>query len=150
MQIVEEMKKQVVIALKSKDEITKNILRFALSEIAALENQANQGGKPLTDGQIQKIIKKIIDGNTELLTHIKVDDIERLQKLGKENEILEEYLPKMLSIDVIDEKLTPYVAQILESKSVGQATGIAMKFFKEWGDSVDGNDVKSVVEKLRS
>lgn len=150
MQIVSQMKSRVVEAMKSKDEITKNILRFALSEIAALENQASQGGKSLTDGQIQKIIKKIIDGNAELLTHIKVDDVDRLQKLGKENEILEEYLPKMLSVDVIDQKLTPYVSQILESKNVGQATGIAMKLFKEWGDSVDGNDVKSVVEKLRS
>jgi hypothetical protein len=37
----------------------------------------------------------------------------------------------------------------LAAKSSGQAVGVAMKYFKEQGAFVDGNDVKVVVEEMR-
>lgn len=147
MTLVEDMKKRVIESMKSKDEVTRDVLRVAISDIDAAANTKEQGGKPLTDGQIQKIIANIIKGNTETLQYATGA---MKEKLEKENQILEAYIPKTASVAEITEKLESLKPKILEAKSSGQATGIAVKYLKEQGLTADGNDVRAVVEQIRT
>lgn len=183
MSFVDGVKESVKESMKSGDVVKRDILRVLLSDIGAQENTAAQGGKPLTMGQIQKVIAKLIAGNTETLntrltpTSEEIDavlmgatsmggaqmggdglvlgklamslDDPRRAKLEKENQILESLLPKSLTEEEIAVRLESLKTTIKEAKSVGQATGLAMKVFKDAGDTVDGNVVKTVVEKFR-
>jgi len=148
MTLVQEIKNQVVAAMKSKDDIARNLLRCVLGEVSTLEGSANQAGKPVSDEQVCKIIRKVQAGNLETLQH--VGSMENVKaNLERENQILESFLPKLLTADEIKAKLSAVTDQIKASKGVGQAVGIAMKLFKESGDAVDGNEVKKAVEELR-
>lgn len=147
MTIVESMKKRVIESMKNKDTITRDILRVAISDIDALANTSSQGGKPLSDGQIQKVISNIMKGNTETLQYASGD---LKAKLERENEILENYIPKSASLDEIESKLNLFREQIVGAKNSGQAIGLSVKFLKEQGVTADGNDVRVIVEKLRA
>jgi hypothetical protein len=58
-------------------------------------------------------------------------------------------LPQTLSEVEVMDCLEPLEADIMSVKSDGQATGIAMKFFKERGAQVDGKIVTGVVKNIR-
>ena len=143
--LIQTMKDRVIAAMKSQNEIEKNILRVALAECSAIESSPTQGGKELSDQQVHKVFRKLIQSNTETIGYSSGDG---KLKLEEENRILNEFLPQFLSREDIKQKLSSIADQIEVAKG-GQAVGIAMKFFKTSGDSVDGNDVKSVVEEIQ-
>jgi uncharacterized protein YqeY len=147
MTLQEQLKARIQTAMRSGNVIERDILRVVVGEINTLENSSPQNGKQLTTDQIYKIIRKLVIGNTETLQHQTGD---RVTVLEQQNVILESLLPKLLSEDEIRFKLTELYNQIVACKSVGQACGLAMKHFKEQGDSVDGNAVKAVVESIKT
>jgi len=137
MSLPERLKQELKEAMFAKNEWKKNILRVVLGEVE--RNQ--QGNRPVTDEQVVKIIRKIVQSNVETLNN--TPEGERKQMLETENAILNELLPKQLTQDEIRAKLQT------QSLPPGKAAmGVAMKFFKEQGEFVDGNDVKAVVESL--
>lgn len=147
--LVQEIKDKLKKAMFDHDEVAKNVLRVVLGEVGTLESSAGQGGKVVTEDQIQKIIRKVILANTETSQYLKDGDL-RKPILIRENEILDEFLPSLLDVAQITEKLTLVADEIKGAKSAGQAVGVAMKFFKQSGDAVDGNDVKKVVDLMRT
>lgn len=135
------MKDNLKKAMFEKDEIKKNILRVALGEVGQLEMSKQQGNKPVSDEQIAKILRKLLQSNLETLENTPVGD--RRHILESENIILDSLLPKQLTQDEIRAKL-----EGVDLPAGKAAMGVAMKLFKEQGDFVDGNDVKAVVESL--
>jgi uncharacterized protein YqeY len=144
MGLVVTLRERLKNAMKSKNEIERNIFRLTLSEVELVQNSSSQGGKDLTEDQILKIIRKVIGNNNETLQF----PCNNQEVLREENRILSEFLPTLLSLDDIRSKLVGN-EDIKSAKSDGQAVGIAIKFFKASNDSVDGNDVKIVVEEIR-
>ena len=151
MSLVEVMRDKVKVAMKSGNVVEKSILKLILGDCDTLLNSAQQGGKPLTDEQVSKIIRKIILSNNETLQDERCKNLSEDKKLIilKENEILESLLPKLLTQDQIREKISSIEADIKSAKSEGQAVGVAMKLLKQSNEAVDGNDVKAVVITLR-
>jgi uncharacterized protein YqeY len=156
-ELVKKIKEQITAALKAKDDVTKNVLRTVLGEVGSIEMSANQAGKPISDEQVCKVIRKVQQANTETLQHLRAsvegkplltEPTAQAALLEKENQILESFLPKLLTLDEIKAKLSG-LAEIKEAKNAGQAVGLAMKHLKAAGDAVDGNDVKKAVEELR-
>lgn len=141
-----KLKSDLKDAMKSGDSVKKDILRVVISEVNSLEMTPQYANKSLPDEQVYKIINKLVQSNTETLKH---SNPERTVILTRENEILNSYLPKQLSQTEIQEILVG-LNDLKLAKNVGQATGLAMKYLKEQGCFVDGNDVKTVVSNLIS
>lgn len=142
--LIETIKERIKVAMYAKNEIEKNVLRVILGE-AQQKNVSK-------DEEIHKIIKKVMEGNTETLNVLPEGD-SRKDALSRENAILGEMLPKTWSLMEIEAFFLnsdlPEYEQIQEAKSEGQAMGVAMKALKKAGAPVDAKDVTAFVKKAR-
>lgn len=143
--LTDEIRKQMVDALKAKDTVRKDILKTTLGEIQTAE--ARSSG-PLGEDDAQKVVKKLIKSIDESLDVIR-DQVTR-EKLEREKQILEDLLPRALSVDEIVAALAPVEGAIRSAKADGPATGIAMKTLKAAGANVDGRAVTEAVQRIRS
>lgn len=141
MTLKERIKADILTATKAKDNATKNTLKVVLGEVDTQEGR----GKTLTDEQIYGVIRKVLQGVEEMLTY-KPGDTALLQ----EKTTLSKLLPAQLNRDDILDKLIDKVDEIKNAKADGQATGIAMKYFKENKLVVDGTLVADVIKQLRN
>lgn len=141
MTLKETIRKQILEATKARMEDQKNVLKVVLGEI---DTQESRTGKPFSDDDCCRVVRKVLQGIEEMLTYKPNDE-----KLKTEKECLNALLPKQLSKEDVLTALTEKLGEIKTAKSEGQATGIAMKFFKEKGVSVDGNIAKEVVATIR-
>jgi len=139
MSLTNQIRDDVKTAMKSRDDVRRNILRVVLGDV---ETQESRTGKALEDEQVHKVIRKIIAGNEEAL-EARPDD-----KLVKENEVLNAYLPQLLSQDKILEALKPIEGD-LKAMQGGQAIGRAIGFLKSEGLAADGKDVTAVVKGIQ-
>lgn len=144
--LVDEIKKQAALAMKSGDATARDILRLVLGEIQAGEARKNA---PASEEEVATAVRKLIKANEETLG-LSQDDGDRASTLRREIEILSAFLPKQLSVDDIVEALASQHAAIKEAKADGQATGVAMKHLKTAGLPVNGNDVGLAVKRIRS
>lgn len=132
---IEELKAEMLDAMKNRDTIKKNVLRVVLGECE------RDNASP------EKVIRKIIQNNEESLSHRESED------LRKENEVLRTYLPVTLSqseiMSYIQFESSVLHNEILAAKSDGQATGLAVAHFKKHGKNVLGNDVAAVIKQIR-
>jgi len=135
------------------DEITeKNVLKVVVGAIETLATGKGQGGKPVTDEQEIKEVKKVIEGNEETLRLMRDRGMEsdaRYKALTVENDVLRPYVPATLDQAQIRTALIAAEDQIKAAKSEGQAVGVAMKLFKAAGKAVEGGDVTAVVKEIR-
>lgn len=145
MSLLEKLRKQRMQAMKDRNAIEKDILSVALGDCELAESRQGQG--PIEDTQVENIIRKIIAGNNEVLS------FRDNEKLVKENQILEEFLPKQMTIQEIEAFFLngngPHFEMVRDAVNDGQATGIAVKALREAGLTVDGKLVKEVVATIR-
>lgn len=141
MTLKERIKADILTATKAKDNATKNILKVVLGEVDTQEGR----GKTLTDEQIYGVIRKVLQGVEEMLIYKPGDAV-----LMQEKAILSKLLPVQLDREDILDKLIDKVDEIKNAKSDGQATGIAMKYFKENKLVVDGTLMAEIVKQLRN
>lgn len=146
MELLAQIKKQVIEAMKAKDSLAKDVLRVAQGDIELAETRQ---GKALTEDQQQQIVRKLIKSNQETLAAVKDSDPAATEKLNKEIAILEVFLPRMLGVDEIVVALAPVEDGIKAAGNDGQATGVAMKHLKPQGLAVDGKDVTQAVKQIR-
>ncbi|HMR09620.1 MAG TPA: GatB/YqeY domain-containing protein, partial [Polyangiaceae bacterium] len=95
-----EIKKRMFAAMKAKAIVEKEILRVALGEIT-MEDARGNSSDAVTEG----ILKKLVKSNRETLASS--TDAEQKAILEREIQILEEFLPKSLSVDAILAALAP-------------------------------------------
>ena len=145
MPLLQEIKQQVLEAMKAKDTLAKDVLRVVQGDIELAETRS---GKALSDDEAQKIVRKLIKSNQETLAVN--PDAQTAEKLNKEIAILEALLPRTLSVDEIIAALDSVKDGIQAAGNDGQATGVAMKHLKPQGLAVDGKDVSEAVRQIRS
>jgi len=145
MPLLQQIKQQVLEAMKARDTTRKDVLRVAQGDIELAETRQ---GKPLTDEEAQKIVRKLIKSNQETLAV--VQDPSASEKLNQEITILEALLPRTLGVAEIIAALQPQEDAIKAAGNDGQATGVAMKHLKQQGLAVDGKDVSQAVRQIRS
>jgi hypothetical protein len=125
----------------------KNVLKLVLSEV---QQRSLKG--PVSEEQSHAIVKAMINTNVEkVLVHLSGTDPRRAA-IEEENLILSALLPKYLGEEEILLKLEEagLVDSIRASKGDGMATGLAMKFLKGSGFSVEGEMVTRAVRCLRA
>jgi uncharacterized protein len=142
--LIDDLKKQITVAMKSGDAVARDVLRLALGEIQTAEARKSE---PATEDDAAAAIRKLVKSNEETLKLS--EDADRSAALRREIEVLSALLPKTLSVDEIVLALAGEVEAIKAAKADGQATGIAMKHLKANGKSASGNDVGAAVKKIR-
>jgi uncharacterized protein YqeY len=155
MKLIDQIKNQIKTCLKEGDKVQLNILRVVLGDVQKKMADGDEERRLLadTDEEVQRVIRKIMEGNTETLGLITPEDA-RHAILARENKILQEMLPQTWDAKEIEAFFLnhndPIFEQIKNAKSEGQATGVAMKALKSVNAPVDGKLVKEVVVRIRS
>jgi len=132
MRIQEEIKKDLTIAMKEKNEEKKSTLRVVMGEFGRLDK------KELSDDDVIKVLKKLIKSEKEVIEK---------KGWGEDSEfirIIESYLPKTAT----EEEIISWIKQNVDFsklKNKMQAMGQIMKHF---GSATDGNIVKEILQKL--
>lgn len=143
--LLDEIKRQMMAAMKAHDTVTKEILRVALGELSMAVERA---GGTLGDEAVQGILRKLVKSNQDTLG-LTVDPAQQ-EVLRKEITVLEALLPKTLGADDIVALLAPVRDAVRAAANDGQATGVAMKHLKTTGAVVQGKDVGEAVRAIRA
>ena len=126
-------------ALKSKDKIQISTYRLILSGIKDLDisNRSGPNKKDTDDGDIKKLLKKMIKQRSESIDIYKKNNRKDLLEVEeKESEILSGYLPKQLSEEETKKICTQTVSKLGASsiKDMGKVMG---ELKKQYADSLD-------------
>jgi hypothetical protein len=95
----------------------------------------------------------MVESNTETLAQLRSHDradAPQVAVLEREITFLKSILPETLDADAIVRALAPVREDIVNAKSDGQATGVAMKHLKSQSLNVQGQDVSVAVKQIRS
>ena len=136
--------------LKSKDKIQISTYRLILSGIKDLDisNRSGLGKKNTDDGDIKKLLKKMIKQRSESIDIYKKNNRRDLLEVEeKESEILSGYLPKQLSEEETKKICTQTVSKIGASsiKDMGKVMG---ELKKQYEDSLDFAKAGSLLKEL--
>lgn len=145
MSIIENIRKDMFVASKEGRVDESDILKMALS---AIKNAEIEIQKELADEEVEKILRK----ETKKIT----DAIEQYTKMGREDllnkeksqlEVLNKYLPKLLTPEEVKEIVKNKVEELgtTSIKDMGRVMGAVMA---EVGSKTDGNTVKNFVQEL--
>ena len=137
-------------ALKSKDKIQISTYRLILSGIKDLDisNRSGPDKKNTDDGDIKKLLKKMIKQRSESIDIYKKNNRKDLLEVEqKESEILSGYLPKQLSEEETKKICTQIVSKIGASsiKDMGKVMG---ELKKQYADSLDFAIAGSLLKEL--
>jgi hypothetical protein len=136
--------------LKSKNKIQISTYRLILSGIKDLDisNRSGPNKKDTDDGDIKKLLKKMIKQRSESIDIYKKNNRKDLLEVEqKESEILSGYLPKQLSEEETKKICTQTVSKIGASsiKDMGKVMG---ELKKQYADSLDFAIAGSLLKEL--
>ena len=139
-------------ALKAKDKIQISTYRLILSGIKDLDisNRSGPNKKSTDDGDIKKLLKKMIKQRSESIDIYKKSNRKDLLEVEqKESEILSDYLPKQLSEEETKKICTQIVSQVGASsiKDMGKVMG---ELKKKYADILDFAKAGSLLKELLS
>jgi len=133
MGLQEQIKKDLMAAMKARDEDKQSILRLIMGEFG------RQAQKELTDDAVIAILKKMIKSEREVLERKGEDGNNRFI------DVIEAYLPRLASEQEIAAWITENI-DFAQFKNKMQAMGKIMAHF---GASADGNMVKKVLQNMK-
>ncbi len=132
MSLQQQLKTDLMIAMKTKDEDRKNALRIVMGELG------RQDAKQVEDEIIIGVIRKLIKSEKETLEHSGTSEPSAYMT------ILNGYLPAQASEEEIREWILAHV-DFSQYRNKMQAMGAIMKHF---GSTADGNAVRQVLQQL--
>lgn len=132
MTLQEQIKKDLMQAMKAKDDDKKNTLRIVMGEFARAETKA------LSDDDVVKVLKKLAKSERETM--------ERSGQIGDSPyiEILESYLPKMAS----DDALRQWIADNIDFSKYKNKMQAMKDIMGHFGSAADGSRVKEILQSL--
>jgi uncharacterized protein YqeY len=123
------VKKDMMTAMKEKNVVARDILRVLKGEIERNE-QSKDGKVDLSDSEVIKIIKKLIENSTP-----------------EEAEVLETYVPKQMTTDEVSEQAASYITR--EGIDSPREMGKVMGYFKQNFEGLyDGRELSGIVKTL--
>jgi uncharacterized protein YqeY len=132
--LIEQVRNDMHEAKKSKDLLKANLLSTLYSEMFT----QSKNGKPFTEDDSIKIIKKFIKNTDETLSFDIPEDARK--KYTTEKQVLESYLPKQMSKEEIEKEVTQLMSE-------GKAMKDIMAYFKENHSGIyDGKTVSDIVK----
>ncbi len=147
MALEQQIQKDIMAAMKDKDQARLNAVR-AIKSAILLAKTAEGGSKELSDSDIIKLIQKIAKQHKESADlYTQAGRTELADNELAEMKVLEEYLPKQLSESEVEEKLKEIIAQTgaKAPSDMGKVMGVATK---QLAGLADGRLISTIVKKL--
>lgn len=142
MRLVEQINNGIKESMRSQDQIRLNTLRMLKSKILAVDARAN-----LPDSEVVKLFKTYLGNLHEALEQaIAVNRLEIADQLKTEIAIVQEFLPKALSLE--DTKRIVVQAIADSGAKTKKDTGLVMKAIMKIDNTVDGKLAKGLVDQL--
>lgn len=144
MTLKEQIYKDMVDAMKSKDTFKKNILSMVRSSILQVEKDT---GNVLDDEGVINVISREIKQRKEVLPEYEKGGRQDLvDKANREIEIMLKYMPKQLSDDEIDEIVRSVIDEVgaTNKNDIGRVMSKVMPMVK---GKADGSKVKTIVSQ---
>jgi uncharacterized protein YqeY len=145
MSLQEQLKEDMKIAMRDKDVVARDTIRFLNSAIKQIEVDEKRA---LDDNDVIKLIQKAIKQRNESIEQFKLasrDDL--VEAETAQLKVLEKYLPKQLS----DEELEAKIKYIISAtgatsiKDMGKIMGVASK---DLAGIADGKRINEAVKKI--
>ena len=130
MSIQEQIKKDLMSAMKAKDEEKKNALRIIMGEFSRGQK------KTLSDDEAVKLIKKLVKSERETLEQ------SGLTAANRYIDILESYLPKMAD----DEEIVRWITENINFADYKNKMQAMRDIMAHFGSGADGNQVKEILQ----
>jgi uncharacterized protein YqeY len=142
MSVRDEIQNAMKDAMRAKDQVRLETLRMAKGAILVLE----KSGKDVTEDAVIAALRGEVRKRQQSIDifreHGKTDEV---AKTEQEIAVIEEFLPKQLSREQIEEKVRAYLADHPDINHAGKLTG-ALK--KELGDLADGKVLNEVCREM--
>ena len=149
MSLEQQIQEAIKEAMKAKDAVALSANRAIKGEILLFKT-AEGGAKEVTDGDILKMIQKLVKQRKEAAEQFVAGGRQDLA----DNELaeaaaLEKYLPKQLSPDEVKAKIQEIIAQVGASsiRDMGKVMGVANKALAGLSD---GRTISGIVKDLLS
>ena len=149
MSLEQQIQEAIKEAMKAKDAVALSANRAIKGEILLFKT-AEGGAKEVTDGDILKMIQKLVKQRKEAAEQFVAGNRQDLA----DNELaeaaaLEKYLPKQLSPDEVKAKIQEIIAQVGASsiRDMGKVMGVANKALAGLSD---GRTISGFVKELLS
>ena len=149
MSLEQQIQEAIKEAMKAKDAVALSANRAIKGEILLFKT-AEGGAKEVTDGDILKMIQKLVKQRKEAAEQFVAGGRQDLadNELA-EAAILEKYLPKQLSPDEVKAKVQEIIAQVgaTSIRDMGKVMGVANKALAGLSD---GRTISGIVKELLS
>lgn len=149
MSLEQQIQEAIKEAMKAKDAVALSANRAIKGEILLFKT-AEGGAKEVTDGDILKMIQKLVKQRKEAAEQFVAGNRQDLA----DNELaeaaaLEKYLPKQLSPDEVKAKIQEIISQVGASsiRDMGKVMGVANKALAGLSD---GRTISGIVKELLS
>lgn len=129
MTLQEQLKKDLVAAMKAKDEVRKNTIRVIMGEFGRAET------KDLSDDEVIRILKKLVKNEREVLEQSGEADSEYIR-------IIEGYLPKMAS----ETEITDWIRENIDFSTFKNRMQAMRPIMAHFGGTADGETVKRILQ----
>lgn len=140
-----ELRKANMQAMKDHDTVKKGVLSLVISSIALAEKE---DGKTLTREEELTFIQKELKQTRESLTETPAERTDLIEETKKKIEILESYLPRQLT----EEEIKTAIESILTEKGlepVKKSQGVVMKeIMAKYKGQTDGKTVNKVLSTI--
>ena len=144
MSILSAIREKSIEARKAKDSLASSLLVTLLSEVSIVGKNA---GRETTDAEAIAVVKKFISNSRETLGIVLHLDEARSNLIAHEIAILEQFLPKQLSVDELDVEVRKIVVEL--NVSTPRDMGTVMKVLKErFEGTYDAKSASDIVKKL--
>lgn len=140
MTMIEKINLEIKEAMRNQDQIRLNTLRMLKSKILAVDARAN-----LPDSEVLKLFKTYLSNLQESREQV-ASRPELLNQLEKEIAIVQEYLPKALSL----EETKKIVIQAIRDSGAKtkKEFGLVMKTIMKLNSTVDGKLAKDLINEM--
>jgi uncharacterized protein YqeY len=130
MTLQEKIKKDLTQAMKDKDSVKKDALRVILGEFSRTDS------KELSDGEVTKILKKLLKSERDLL-----------EKKGEGSDseflhIVEAYLPQMAT----EADIKAWISENVDFSQFKNKMQAMRPIMQHFGDAADGDTVKKILQ----
>ena len=147
MALEQQIQEDIKAAMKAKDSVATAATRAIKGEILLFKTSEG-GSKEVTDGDILKMIQKLVKQRREAAEQFVAGGRQDLadNELA-EAAIMEKYLPKQLSEEEVEAKVKEIIAQVgaTSIKDMGKVMGVANKALAGLSD---GRTISTIVKEL--
>ncbi|MBV6442369.1 MAG: putative protein YqeY [Saprospiraceae bacterium] len=146
MSLEEKINKDLVVAMKAKDEVTLRGIRAIKSAILLAKTDGS--GQAIDEAREVQMLQKLVKTRQESLDiYTKNNRPELAEKEREEIEVIKRYLPAMLEGAELEEILKKIVAETgaASAKDMGKVMGAANKHL---AGKADGRAISEMVKKL--